>query len=201
MSYTDRQHRWMELQFDPPLLPMPFIMTSLWANSKPKLRSLDTSLSASTSSSSWSVLRQVFSAAPASSSFPVWARCLGKLILCVSVQVCLCGTNKQKEEVQKWEEKSGWACKGMHRLHHSDDSCYLKKWLFPHRIRSPWLSCTGLLTATPFNHVLHQKTSNIRVKSKKETFTRGGGGRFYYCTISMHDQISIFPSESDGNII
>lgn len=70
-------------QSDSPLLPIPFIMTSAWANSKPKLSSLDTSLDASRSTSSWSVLRHVFIAAPPSSSSPpAWTICLGRLILC-----------------------------------------------------------------------------------------------------------------------
>lgn len=74
----------LTFQSDSPLLPMPFIMTSAWANSYPKLSSLDTSLDASKSISSRSVLKHVFIAAPPSSSSPpAWTICLGRLILCV----------------------------------------------------------------------------------------------------------------------
>lgn len=31
---------------------------------------------------------------------------------------------------------------------------YLKKWLFPHNILSPWCSCIGLDTEEPFTNVL-----------------------------------------------
>lgn len=37
-------------------------------------------------------------------------------------------------------------------------AAHLKKWLFPHRIRSPWCSWTGDETTAPFTNVLHTET-------------------------------------------
>lgn len=36
-------------------------------------------------------------------------------------------------------------------------NAHLKKWLFPHRILSPWWSCTGFTTSVPFTYVLQRK--------------------------------------------
>ena len=104
---------------------------------------------------------------------------------------CVCEWNKY---VPKKSRETRWlACESQRSIGETD----LKKWLFPHRIRSPWWSWTGLVTAAPFTQVLQAEVKEPLRRERGSQATATGCVRCCnlkpVCYIFKSEQLLFLP--------